>query len=115
MSNLQLFDSSSDFVFKAIPFIYPTGFTVVMNCWFSSWDKDRKESFEDWMKDRLDKSTILSDHPLREKLTFLQCGCCLIFHSDIESEAWEVYEFFDDPDYYYVTFWEQGKITNENT
>jgi len=115
MSKLDQFDHSSDFVFKSIPFIYPTGYTVVMNCWFSYWDRENNSKFEDWMKERLEKSNLSPDHPLREKLIFLSVGCCLIFHSKVESEANEVYEFFEDPDRYYVTFWENGKITNENT
>ena len=113
MNTLTTYNSCSDFVFKAIPHIYPTGYTVVMNCWFDFWDD--REAFAAWMADRLATCTLPPDHPLRKQLPFLRVGCCLIYNADNLPDAEAVYDTFADPDHYYVTLWENGEITNENT
>lgn len=119
-SKIYNFNSSSDFVFRAMPFLYPTGYAVVMNCWFSSWSigsdhKEKELRFNYWFKSRVTKSNLEKDHPFLQEATFLSVGCCLIYHTDDLVDAEKVYNFFNDPDFYYVTFWENGIITNENT
>ena len=121
VGKIDTFQSSSDYVFRSIPLIYPTGFVVLMNCWFRTWGEpptpylDQQAAFLKWKTQRLEKSSLPENHPFFHEVDGLQVGECLIYQTDNCNDAMMVYDFFGDPDYYYVTFWENGKIIHENT
>lgn len=113
---INRYDSSSDFIMKTIPILYPIGYTVVMNCWFTFNDeKFQADGISNWLSERLRNSILPANHPMRELFEDLEYGKCIIFHSDDKEDTVNVYEFFNDPDIFYVTFYENGKCTRENT